>query len=121
MEIKDKPASMSVREWITKKLAIKIVVPEKVIRQVITHQFDSAYDALKVNNSLEISGFGKFFYNTKKADKEIEWSKKQKAVYERNIEQETTEGKRIMARERYAKESLKLERLIKKKINSGGD
>lgn len=45
-----------------------MVISEKVIDQVITHQFDSANDALNTNDSLEISGFGKFLFNTKKAN-----------------------------------------------------
>ena len=121
MEIKDKPNSMSVREWITKKIATGIMIPEKDIRRVITHQFDSAYDALKVNNSIEISGFGKFFYNTKKADKEIEWCKGQKNTYERSLEKEMAEAERDKINEKLRKVDVKLKRLIKKKNISGED
>jgi hypothetical protein len=63
-----KPTSMSVKEWIIKKMAINLVISEKIIDQVITHQFDSANDALNVNESIEISGFGKFLFNGKKAN-----------------------------------------------------
>ena len=44
-----------------------MVISEKIIDAVVTHQFDSANDALNVNKSVEISGFGKFFFNGKKA------------------------------------------------------
>jgi hypothetical protein len=44
-----------------------MVISEKIIDSVVTHQFDSANDALNVNKSVEISGFGKFFFNDKKA------------------------------------------------------
>jgi len=44
-----------------------MVISEKIIDSVVTHQFDSANDALNVNKSVEISGFGKFFFNSKKA------------------------------------------------------
>ena len=64
----EKPSTMTVKEWIIKRMSINIVVSEKVIDQVITHQFDSANDALNTNDSVEISGFGKFLFNTKKAD-----------------------------------------------------
>jgi len=47
------------------------VISEKVLSQVITHQFDSAHEALKTNNSVEISGFGKFLFNQKKAKTKI--------------------------------------------------
>jgi len=64
----EKPSTMTVKEWIIKRMSINIIVSEKVIDQVITHQFDSANDALNTNDSLEISGFGKFLFNTKKAN-----------------------------------------------------
>jgi hypothetical protein len=44
-----------------------MVISEKTIDAVVTHQFDSANDALNVNKSVEISGFGKFYFNDKKA------------------------------------------------------
>jgi hypothetical protein len=44
-----------------------MVISEKIIDQVVTHQFDSANDALNINKSVEISGFGKFYFNQKKA------------------------------------------------------
>lgn len=63
----EKPMSMSVKEWIIKKMSINMVISEKTIDAVVTHQFDSANDALNVNKSVEISGFGKFYFNNKKA------------------------------------------------------
>ncbi len=48
-------------------MSINMVISEKIIDSVVTHQFDSANDALNVNKSVEISGFGKFFFNNKKA------------------------------------------------------
>jgi len=44
-----------------------MVISEKVIDAVVVHQFDSANDALNINKSVEISGFGKFYFNAKKA------------------------------------------------------
>ena len=63
----EKPISMSVKEWIIKKMAINMVISEKVIDAVVVHQFDSANDALNIHKSVEISGFGKFYFNNKKA------------------------------------------------------
>lgn len=48
-------------------MSINMVISEKTIDAVVTHQFDSANDALNVNKSVEISGFGKFYFNNKKA------------------------------------------------------
>lgn len=58
---------MTVKEWIIKKMSINMVISEKTLDAVITHQFDSANDALNINKSVEISGFGKFYFNQKKA------------------------------------------------------
>ena len=55
------------KEWIIKKMSINMVISEKIIDAVVTHQFDSANDALNIHKSVEISGFGKFYFNTKKA------------------------------------------------------
>lgn len=63
----EKPTSMSLKEWIIKRMSINMVISEKTIDAVVTHQFDSANDALNVNKSVEISGFGKFYFNPKKA------------------------------------------------------
>ena len=64
----NKPNTMSVKEFIIKRMSISLVVSEKIIDNVIQHQFDSANDALNTNDTVEISGFGKFFFNTKKAN-----------------------------------------------------
>jgi hypothetical protein len=63
----EKPVSMSIKEWIIKKMSINMVISEKIINNVITHQFDSANDAVNIHKSVEISGFGKFYFNQKKA------------------------------------------------------
>jgi hypothetical protein len=64
----NKPTTMSVKEFIIKRMSISMVISEKIIDNVIQHQFDSANDALNTNDTVEISGFGKFFFNTKKAN-----------------------------------------------------
>ena len=67
----NKPTSMSVREWLTKLLSTKEATPQSTISAVITHQFDGAYEALKTKNSIELAGFGKFYYNVKRSEKEM--------------------------------------------------
>ena len=68
----DKPVSMSVKDFLVRTLAVKMLTSEKIIEAVINHQFQSANEALDLNNSVEIAGFGKFFFNSKKAMKRIE-------------------------------------------------
>jgi hypothetical protein len=37
----------------------------------VNHQFQSANEAMDLHNSIEVSGFGKFYFNNKKAKKRI--------------------------------------------------
>lgn len=78
----NKPQSMSVKEWLIKRLAISIIVPERVIDAVISNQFDTANDALKTSKSIEISGFGKFIFNESKAIKQMVKYESQKNTFE---------------------------------------
>ena len=82
----EKPNSMSIKEWLIKKMSLSLVVSERIIDSVIVHQFESALTALKTNNSIEFSGFGKFVYNEKKAFKEIKKLNELKNAYNRTIE-----------------------------------
>lgn len=68
----DKPISMSVKDFLVRTLAVKMMISEKTIETVVNHQFQSANEAMDTNNSIEIAGFGKFFFNEKKAQKRLE-------------------------------------------------
>ena len=91
----EKPSTMTVKEWIIKRMSINIVVSEKVIDHVITHQFDSANDAVNVHKIVEISGFGKFHFNQKKAQGQYDKLNKIKQAYERMLlDENITETKK---------------------------
>ena len=61
---------------------------ESLIETVINHQMESAYEALDSCYSSEFSGFGKFFFNEKKAKRKLEKSKSQIALFEKVLLQE---------------------------------
>ena len=89
---------MSVKDWIIRKMAVKMRTSEKVLETIINHQFQSANEALTRNKSLEISGFGKLFFNEKKAQKMMEKFLSQKALFEKWAADETLpEAKRKSA------------------------
>ncbi len=67
---------------------------EIVLNQVITHQFNSAHDALKNNNSVEISGYGKFLFNIKKAKTKVKKLEKVQLSYENILKSEDISLKR---------------------------
>jgi nucleoid DNA-binding protein len=86
----DKPINMSVKDYLVRTLAVKMLISEKTIEAVINHQFQSANEAMDLNNSLEISGFGKFYFNEKKATKRIGALNAKKTAMETIIADETT-------------------------------
>lgn len=94
----DKPNSLSLKDYLIRKLAVKMMMGEEVIQAVISHEFQSANEALLNNNSVEISGFGKFVFNEKKAHKMMEKFLSQKALFEKMSQNmELSEAKRRSA------------------------
>lgn len=85
----NKPQSLSMREWLVRKLAPKLLVSEKIVDAVVAHQFSEANAAMHTNNSIEISGFGKFIFNTKKAQKKMDNFLAKKASLEELLKDET--------------------------------
>lgn len=94
MTIKDKPISMSIREWISKKMSLDLVISQKTIDAVISHQFDGALKASHDNNSVEISGFGTFHFNVNKAKKLKETYENKKVKLETALQSEMKDFKR---------------------------
>lgn len=91
----DKPISMSVKDYLVRTLAVKMMISEKTIETVINHQFQSANEAMDTNNSIEIAGFGKFYFNEKKATKRLEDLNRKKRLMEEFIaSSETSEQKK---------------------------
>ena len=59
------------KELLIKTIASKLMMAEKTIETVINHQFISENSAMDTNQSIEISGFGKFMFNEKKAARRL--------------------------------------------------
>lgn len=84
----DKPISLSVKEYLIRRMAVKMRMSEKVLEAVVNHQFQSANEAMSQHKSLEISGFGKFFFNDGKAVKTMQKFLSQKALFEKKANDE---------------------------------
>jgi nucleoid DNA-binding protein len=102
----DKPISLSIKDFLIRKMSIKLNTPEKVIEAVVNHQFQSATLAFNDQKSVELSGFGKFLFNEKKAVKKMESMLIQKQVLEQTIIDETATDRKRKAAE------VKLESLL---------
>lgn len=91
----DKPVSLSMKDWLIRKLAPKMLLSEKTLEAVINHQFQSANEALSQNKTVEISGFGKLIFNDKKAVKKMETYRKiEKALLNILSQPDVSEAKR---------------------------
>ena len=114
----DKPLSLSVKDYIIRKMSIKMKVTEKVIDNVVTHQFSSAHEALVKNKSVEISGFGKFIFNDKKAISKMAKLHIQKGIFENMVNSvELSEQRKASAMVKLQNTLLSIETLKPKITN----
>ena len=76
---------LTLSEKIVQTISRDKIISEKVINQVVMHQFNGANDALKNNNTVEISGFGKFTFNIRKANQRLVKLQRFKEGYEKDV------------------------------------
>lgn len=57
----------TLKETLIRTTAVRLAIPEKTVESVVNHQFTSFIEAMDINQSVELSGFGKFVFNVKKA------------------------------------------------------
>ena len=114
----DKPKSLSVKDFLIRKMSIKLNTSEKTIDAVITHQFQAATQALLTNDSVEISGLGKFLFNKKKAVKRMELMLIQKEQLEKTLADDAaSERKKNTAKAKLDSLNLAIE-ILKPKIET---
>jgi hypothetical protein len=68
----DKPTTLSLKDYLIRKMSVKMRRDENDIHAIINHQFKHLNESMRDNNSLEISGFGKFMFRTSIAKKEVD-------------------------------------------------
>lgn len=113
----DKPVSMSVKDFLIRKLAVELLTSEKTIEAVVSHQFRSANVALQDNQTVEISGLGKFHFNYNKAVRKMEkMVSKANMFYAQMNNMELSEQKRISASNKLRNTLVQIETL-KPKLN----
>ena len=113
----DKPISMSVKDYLIRIMSVKMMMSEKTIEAVVNHQFRSANVALQDNNTVEISGLGKFYFNYKKAQKKMEkMVSKVNAFTSQVNNMELSEQKRISSNNKLVNTLAQIETL-KPKLN----
>ena len=116
----DKPVSLSVKAWIIRQMSVRMFIQESIIETVVNHQFEAAYVALDKCGSLEFSGFGRFYFNRKKALKKFEKVKNQIREFTRIVEDPLTTETRRKQVEYKLKITLKIFEYLKMKLDNEG-
>lgn len=70
--MKEKPNSMSHRDWFVRKLAEVLQVNMNVVDEVVKHQFDSVINATQKYKTVEISGIGTLRWSDRAAQKKLD-------------------------------------------------
>lgn len=86
--------SLSVKNFLIRKLSSDMIIPEATVEAVVNHQFAEVVAATEKLGSLEISGFGKLLFNRKKAELRMVKYMNTKQLYERQLQEELTPPRR---------------------------
>lgn len=114
----ERPKSLSIKDFLIRKMSVKMLVPEFTLDAVISHQFQSANQAMTSVKSVELSGFGKFLFNDKKAIKKMEKLHSQRNLFESLMNDATlSEQRRNNAKLKYDTAIMSINAL-KPKINN---
>ena len=109
--------SMSMKDYLIRVMSVKMMVAEPTIEKVINHQFLSAYEAMKTNDEIELSGWGKLIFNKNKALKKLLKMESQIRVFTAQRDNpQLSEGKRASA-ELKLNNVLRNYELLKTKVN----
>lgn len=117
MEIDNKPASMSMKDYLIRVQSVKAMMSEKVIEAVVNHQFQSASLAMRTNNSVELSGFGKFYFNSKKAIKRLTSLERKRDDLQNIVDSSETKEAKLTKAHTYLKNVILDIEYIKSKTN----
>lgn len=113
----DKPMSMSVKDYLIRKMSVSLMMSEKTIEAIVNHQFRSANVALQDNNTVEVSGLGKFYFNYKKAVRKMEKMVSKATLFHSQMNNmELSEQKRQSATNKLVNTLAQIE-ILKPKLN----
>jgi len=102
-------------------MSVRMLIPEFTLDAIVSHQFQSATQAMLNTKSVEISGFGKFVFNDKKAVKKMEKLISQKALFEKLMNDDSlSEQRRNNARLKYESVTLNIS-VLKPKIDTNNE
>jgi hypothetical protein len=97
MDMIDKPRNLSIIDFLIKKTAIRTILPESIIDQVVKDQYRQALKAFKRDDiyEIELSGFGYFRPSMKKCKSHIKKIEKLLCYEDTNNNFETKDSRLI--------------------------
>ena len=110
---------MPLKDYLLRIMSVRTNTPEKTIEAVVQHQFEEITKAMQSSsiNSIEVSGFGKFIFNPKKAIKKWDnYTKDRKRLEE--AAKMAEEGSKKETLEAKAQTYIKWESNIKPRIDA---
>jgi len=113
----DKPISMSIKDFLIRKLAISLLTEEKVIEAVVNHQFTSALNATQTCKEIEISGFGKMFFNDKKAASKYEKQLQKMEYFTEQLSSPNNSPARLLSLTNKLNNTIEVAQTLKPRIN----
>jgi len=101
----DKPTSTSVKDYLINKMSVRTNTSFKTIEAVVNHQMEGITKAIQEDSiySVEMSGFGKWIFNHKKAFKKYQKNLSKQRIFTIILEKPTLTLRQI------ASYTLKLE------------
>lgn len=85
----EKPKQLSLKDFLIRKMGVKLMLDESLIDTVVSHQFQMVREKMDTCNSIEVSGFGVFKLNTGRVIKHAERMKK--GINNMNVSEERKE------------------------------
>jgi nucleoid DNA-binding protein len=72
----NKPSDQTIKDFLVDLIAERMKLPKTLVNTVVVEQFSGIAKAMTTETSVEMSGFGVFYFLPKKAEKALEGLKK---------------------------------------------
>lgn len=115
--------STNIKDYLIKKLSKKFNISQKEIEAVVDHQMQSINRAIQADNifTVEMSGFGKWIFNHKKAQKQFEKNISKEKLFSSNLEKDNLTESQILSYTNKLNNTINWIKSIKPKIDKCPD
>lgn len=111
-----KPMSMSTKDYLLRVMSVRTKIPLKTLEAVVNHQFQGMLEAMQTEYSVELSGFGKFLFNHKKAQKKYDKQLSKIVMFENKLKSPDLTEKQINSYKLKLENAVKMANEIKPKL-----